>query len=127
MNDKSDSTAHLQLPEITLLLLQPRHIQERVRPEHQDDSSLHTAVDVGLVRADVSHLPATEEACQLRLTLPPAVIVPGSRVTSYNVPDTQTKLNYVCDPLSCSSPEVYSTLEVGGGGAELGDFWRLTR
>ena len=54
----------LKLPQVTLLLLQPRDVEQSVGLEDEDDSSLETAVDVGLVRADECDLSPTAEAGQ---------------------------------------------------------------
>ena len=49
---------------MALLLLQPRDVEQSVGLEDEDDSSLETAVDVGLVRADECDLSPTAEAGQ---------------------------------------------------------------
>ena len=54
----------LELPQLTLLLLQPRDVEQSVGQEDENNSPLQTTVDVGLVRADQANLSTTVEAGQ---------------------------------------------------------------
>ena len=54
----------LELPQLTLLLLQPRDVEQSVGQEDENNSSLEATVDVGLVRADECDLSPTAEAGQ---------------------------------------------------------------
>ena len=58
----------LKLPQVTLLLLQPRDVEQSLGQEDENNSPLQTTVDVGLVRADQANLSTTPEAGQSGLS-----------------------------------------------------------
>ena len=58
----------LKLPQVTLLLLQPRDVEQSVGREDENNSPLQATVDVGLVRADQADIATTVETGQSGLS-----------------------------------------------------------